>query len=86
MDVLVDYTDAADNKVAARLQHGADWSISSITPDERDPNLWNSAETADTGGNGDGFESSPTDAVADDNNAASSLTLLLSGDRHRFYD
>jgi hypothetical protein len=139
MDVLVDYTDAVDNKVAARLQHWADWSISSITPDEGDPNLWNSAETAtitftldsqlkpdtsgvfvivapqgvtdsayftcppaacdgdtgflsptaetaDTGGNGDGFESSPTNAFANDNNAASSLTLLLSGDRHRFYD
>jgi hypothetical protein len=45
MDVLVDYTDAADNKVATRLQHGIDWSISSIAPDDRDPNLWNSAET-----------------------------------------
>jgi hypothetical protein len=39
MDVLVDYTNAADNKVAARLQHGAGWSISNIAPDERDPNL-----------------------------------------------
>jgi hypothetical protein len=46
MDVLVDYTDAADNEVAARLQHGAGWSISNIAPDERDPNLWDSAETA----------------------------------------
>lgn len=139
MDVLVDYIDAADNKVAMRLQHGADWSISSIAPDDRDPGLWNSAETAtitfaldsvlkpgasgvfiiaapqgvtdsayftcpadecdgntgflspaaeaaDIGGNGDGFESSPTNAFADDNNFASNDSQALSGDRHRFYN
>jgi archaellum component FlaF (FlaF/FlaG flagellin family) len=139
MDVLVDYTDAADNKVATRLQHGSDWSISSIAPDDRDPNLWNSAETAtvtftlasalkpetsgvfiivapqgvsdsayfacpndecdgetgflgpaaeaaDTGGNGDGFESSPANAFADDNDSAANDTQTLSGDRHRFYN
>jgi hypothetical protein len=138
MDVLVDYVDAADNKVASRLQLGVGWSISSITPDDRDPNLWNSAETAaivftldselkpdtsgvfiiaapqgvtdsayftwpadpcdgatgplsptaqaaDTGGNGNGFEWFPANAFADDNNPASSLTVLLRGDRHRFY-
>jgi hypothetical protein len=139
MDVLVDYIDAADNKVVTRLQHGADWSISSIVPDDRDPNLWDSAETAtvtfaldselkpdtsgvfiivapqgvsdsayftcpadecdgntgflsptaeaaDTGGNGDGFEVSPTNAFADDGNSASSVEALVTGDRHRFYN
>lgn len=45
-----------------------------------------SAEAADTGGNGDGFETTPTGAFADGGGAASSVTLLVNGDNHRFYN
>ena len=46
MDLLVQYTNTSDNKVAARLSHGTAWSVASIVPDSRDPNAWNSAEVA----------------------------------------
>ena len=42
------------------------------------------AQAADTGGDGDGFESNPTDAFADD--ASSASNVGGDGDRHRFYD
>lgn len=138
MDVFLDYVDDSDNKVDGRLQRGADWSLSGLSPDKRNPNQWDaqetgiitfdvspalkpdtsgvvlisspqgitdskyftcpdecsgvtgffspSAEAADSGGNGDGFESSPTNAFADDGSAASSTTVLLSGDNHQFYN
>ena len=46
MDVLVEYTDTSGNKVAARLNFGVDWSVTGVAPDTRDPNVWNSGETA----------------------------------------
>ncbi len=42
------------------------------------------AQAADTGGDGDGFESDPTNAFADD--ASSATNVGGHGDRHRFYD
>ena len=42
------------------------------------------AQAADTGGDGDGFESDPTNAFADD--ASSATNVGGDGDRHRFYD
>ena len=42
------------------------------------------AQAADTGGDGDGFESDPTNAFADD--ASSATNGGGDGDRHRFYD
>ena len=46
MDLLVQYTNTSNNKVATRLSHDTDWSAASIVPDSRDPNAWNSAEVA----------------------------------------
>jgi hypothetical protein len=43
-----------------------------------------SAQAADTGGNGDGFETDPTYAFADDSLYA--LNANGAGDRHRYYD
>ena len=45
MDVLVDYLDGAGAKVASRLAYQTGWSVTSITPDTRDPNDWNPQET-----------------------------------------
>ena len=42
------------------------------------------AQAADTGGDGDGFESDPTNAFADD--ASSATNVGGDGDQHRFYD
>ena len=42
------------------------------------------AEVADTGGDGDGFELNPTNAFADD--AAFASNINGNGDRHRFYN
>jgi hypothetical protein len=42
------------------------------------------AQAADTGGNGDGFETDPTYAFADD--ASYALNANGPGDRHRYYD
>ena len=42
------------------------------------------AQAADTGGDGDGFESDPTNAFADD--ASFATNVGGDGDRHRFYD
>ena len=135
MDLLVDYTNASDTKVATRLSHGSTWSVASYSPDTRDPNAWNpnetatvnftlpsalkggtrgrvlmatplgitdsiyiacicvtgntgfsdpSAEAADTGGDGDGYELNPTVAFADGGGFASNLDGP--GDRHRFHN
>jgi hypothetical protein len=46
MDLVVEYLDTSDAKVAAWLTHGTDWSVTGISPDTRDPNGWNPAETA----------------------------------------
>ena len=46
MDLLVQYTNTSNNKVANRLSHSTDWSAASIVPDSRDPNDWNPAEVA----------------------------------------
>ncbi len=46
MDLVVEYTNTSDAKVAAWLAHGTDWSVAGISPDTRDPNDWNPAETA----------------------------------------
>lgn len=47
-----------------------------------------SAEAADTGGNGDGFELNPTNAFADGAGYASNIDNqgATGGDRHRFYN
>ena len=46
MDLLVDYTNSSDSKVATRLIHTTDWTISNISPDTRDSNDWNPGEIA----------------------------------------
>ena len=46
MDLVVEYLNASDTKVVARLTNGATWSVSGISPDNRDPNKWNPGETA----------------------------------------
>ena len=45
-DLLVEYTNTSDNKVATRLAYLDDWSVTGITPDIRDPNDLNPGETA----------------------------------------
>lgn len=45
MDVFVQYSDAADGTVARRLQHETEWQVSSLSPDNRNPNQWDPAET-----------------------------------------
>ena len=45
MDVLVQYTNSGDTKVASRLAYTTDWTIS-MSPDDRDANIWNPDETA----------------------------------------
>jgi len=46
MDVLVDYTNTSDSKVASRLAHANSWSVASIAPDTSDPGTWNPGEVA----------------------------------------
>ena len=46
VDLVVEYTDTSDSKIAAWLTHTTDWSVTSIPPDTRDPNDWNPTETA----------------------------------------
>ena len=46
MDLLVEYTNTSNSKVATRLTNPSDWSVTGITPDSRDPNNWNPDETA----------------------------------------
>ena len=46
VDLIVEYTDTDSTAVADRLTHNTDWSISSITPDTRDPLEWNPGESA----------------------------------------
>lgn len=46
MDVLVEYTDTSSAGIATRLAHADDWSVTAISPDSRDLNTWNPAETA----------------------------------------
>ena len=46
MDLLAEYINASNTKVATRLVHTTDWSVASIAPDTRDPNAWNPGEVA----------------------------------------
>ena len=46
MDLLVEYINTSNSKVATRLAHATDWSVASIAPDTRDPNAWNPVEVA----------------------------------------
>ena len=46
MDLLAEYTNASNTKVATRVAHTTDWSVASIAPDTRDPNAWNPGEVA----------------------------------------
>ena len=46
MDLVVEYIDAGGGDVADRLSHSTEWSVASISPDTRDPSIWNSGETA----------------------------------------
>lgn len=46
MDLLADYTDASTNQVVNHLEYTTDWTLASLSPDTRDPNQWNPAETA----------------------------------------
>jgi archaellum component FlaF (FlaF/FlaG flagellin family) len=46
MDVLVDYTGATGSRVANRLTYGPGWTVTSLSPDVRNPNLWDPEETA----------------------------------------
>lgn len=45
-DLIVEYTSTGNAAVAERLTHATDWSVSSITPDTRDPLVWNPGEVA----------------------------------------
>jgi len=44
MDVLVEYTNTSNSKVASRLAHATTWSVASIAPDTSDPGAWNPGE------------------------------------------
>ena len=46
IDLIVEYTDTGSSAVVDRLTHTTEWSVSSITPDTRDPSEWNPGETA----------------------------------------
>ena len=46
MDLLADYTDTSSNRVVNHLEFTTDWTLASLSPDTRDPNQWNPAETA----------------------------------------
>ena len=46
MDVLVDYTDGADAKVVTYLTNEAHWSVTALSPDTYDTNIWNPQERA----------------------------------------
>ena len=46
IDVLVDYTDGADAKVASHLTNEVDWSVTALSPDTYDTNIWNPQESA----------------------------------------
>jgi len=46
MDLIVEYTDTGDAAVIERLTYATDWSVSSISPDIRDPSEWNPGEIA----------------------------------------
>ena len=46
MDVLVDYTDGADAKVVLHLTNKGDWSVTALSPDTYDTNIWNPQESA----------------------------------------
>ena len=46
MDVLVDYTDGTDAKIVSHLTNQADWSVTALSPDTYDPNIWNPRESA----------------------------------------
>ncbi len=46
LDLIVEYTDTDSVAVADQLTLVTDWSISSISPDNGDPSLWNPGETA----------------------------------------
>ena len=45
-DLLVEYTNTSNDKVATRLAYPDDWSVTGITPDLRDPSALNPEETA----------------------------------------
>ena len=46
VDLIVEYNDASSNKVSSWLAHSTGWTVTSISPDTRDPDAWNPAETA----------------------------------------
>ena len=46
MDLLADYTDTSSAEVVNHLEYTTDWTLASLSPDTRDPNQWNPAETA----------------------------------------
>jgi hypothetical protein len=46
MDIVADYTDTSGAAVTTHLAYGSDWSVSSISPDTRDTNIWDPGETA----------------------------------------
>ena len=46
MDVLIDYNDGADAKVVSYLTNEADWSVTALSPDTYDKNIWKPLESA----------------------------------------
>ena len=46
VELIVEFTDTDNTAVVVRLAHTTDWTVSSITPDTRDPLEWNPGETA----------------------------------------
>ena len=46
LDIFTRYSTATGDRVAKRLEHISEWNVSSITPDNADPNIWDPDETA----------------------------------------
>ena len=46
MELLVDYTDLSPARVVNHLEFTTGWTLASLSPDTRNPNQWNPAETA----------------------------------------
>ena len=46
IDVILEYTTVSDTEHTARLDYGTNWTVIDISPDTRDPNVWNPQEVA----------------------------------------
>jgi hypothetical protein len=46
MNLVADYTDTSGSKVLSHLEYGSGWSVSDISPDTHNTNIWDPGETA----------------------------------------